>query len=151
MIRWAILIGLLGVLLTGSSVKADDGDPYITINAAQAHHQKTLDNQSIRRGWQDMAGIDPYSLGGPRALFFVQLRLQCSKDPRYVKIRLARVTPDGLNTTGTTTWVLGKTSPNSWSGTTYWESLTEYPIKPQFKVVGGKCYATERQFKYWMP
>lgn len=137
------------VLISATQVAADD--PYIALNAKQAHHQKTLADQPIVKGWQDFAGIEPYALGGNRALFFTQLRLKCSKDPRYVKVRLARITPDGLDTTGTTTWVLGNQSPDSWSGTTYWESLTKYPIKPQFKVVGGKCYSSERQFKYWMP
>lgn len=139
----------VALVLTPTIALADD--PYIALNAKQAHHQKAEPDQTIHKGWNDMAGITPYELGGPRALFFVQLRLKCTKDPRYVKVRLARITPDGLNTTGTTTWVLGNTSPDNWSGTTYWESLTKYPIKPQFKVVGGKCVAFERQFKYWMP
>lgn len=151
MIRWAILIGLLGVLLTGSSVKADDGDPYITLNANRAVHQKAETNQSVNGHWQTFAGIEPYMLGGERALFLAQLHLTCTKKPRWVKIRLARITDGKWDTTGTNTWVLGKNSPASWQGSIYWESLTKHPIIAQFKVKGGKCTSPERQFKYWMP
>lgn len=144
------LAGLvIGLCLLPTIAIADD--PYITLNAKRGYHQKVDSNQYANGHWQTFADIQPYDLGGERALFFAQLHLDCSKKPRWVKIRLARITPNGLDTTGTNTWVMGQNSPASFQGSLYWESLTKYPITAQFKVGGGKCVSSERQLKYWMP
>lgn len=148
--KW-LIAGLVLALCGNSSVKADTNEPYITLNAKHGHHQKVETNQRVNGHWQTFAGIQPYDLGGKRALFFAQLHLTCTKRPRWVKIRLARLTDGKPDTTGTNTWVLGKNAPESFQGSLWWESKTKHPITAQFKVKGGKCYSPERQLKYWMP
>ena len=140
------------VLVFTVPVFADNTEPYVTASAKESGLCKTTADQSYKSGkWTTYAGCDPFVLGGQRSLFFTQLRLECTKRPRYVKIRIARITPTGLDTTGTNTYVLGKQAPLSWSGTTWWELKTKHPIVAQFKVVGGKCVSSERQFKWWTP
>jgi hypothetical protein len=127
-------------------------EPYAVAQAKTSGLCKNTDQQSYKQGkWTTFAGCEPLDLGGDRSLFFAQLRLVCEKRPKYVKMRLARQTPDGLNTTGTNTWVMGKNAPLNWSGTMWWESNTRHPIVAQFKVVGGKCVSNERQLKWWQP
>ena len=148
------LVGIIGVLsvLLAAPVVALDAQPYGVAAAKTSGLCKNTEPQSYKsKKWTTFAGCEPFALGGERSMFFAQLRLECTKPPRYVKIRLARLTPDGLDTTGTNTWVLGSSAPLSWSGTTWWESKTKYPIVAQFKVVGGKCVSNERQFKWWQP
>lgn len=124
---------------------------------ATARHSKVCKNTTPHRAvtgkWTSFPGCGPYSLHGPRSLFFAQLHLTCTKRPTWVKIRFARVHKDGsLDTTGTTTWVLGKNAPKVWQGATWWESITIHPIKAQYKVSpGAKCVTPQRQFKYWKP
>jgi hypothetical protein len=135
------LTAILGgsVLLFTVPVMAEDTAPYVIANAKVSGLCKNTESQT-------------YKLGGERSLFFAQLHLTCTKPPKYVKIRFARLLPDGKrDTTGTTTWVLGKGTPKTWQGTTYWEMKTKHPIVAQFKVGGGKCNSPERQVKYWTP
>lgn len=142
------LVGLLSLL--AMPVVADDNQPYIA--TTEGKHFKSEADQSVTGKWQSFADIDPVQLNGERALFFAQLHLTCSKKPRWVKIRLARINADGsLDTTGTNTWVMGKNAPERFTGSLWWESLTKKPIKAQFKVKGGRCYSDERQFKFWQP
>lgn len=137
------------ILLGATQVAADS--PYIT-SSKKSGYQKIVRTQMIHEGWQNFGGVKPYALGGKRSLFFAQLHLTCTKQPDWVKIRLARIHTDGsLDTTGTNTWTLGPTAPKSWQGSLWWESRTWHPIIAQFKVGGGKCYSPQRQFKYWMP
>jgi hypothetical protein len=153
-VRRGPLVGIIGVLsvLLAAPVVALDAQPYAVATAKTSGLCKNTDAQSYKPGkWTTFAGCEPFALGGDRSMFFAQLRLVCDKQPRYVKMRLARLTADGLNTTGTNTWVLGKNAPLNWSGTTWWESNTKHPIVAQFKVVGGKCVSNERQFKWWQP
>lgn len=145
-------IVLVSSLLLVNPVGALDAQPYGVAAAKNSGLCKNTDNQSYKsKKWTTFAGCEPFALGGDRSMFFAQLRLECTKPPRYVKMRLARLTPDGMDTTGTNTWVLGESAPLSWSGTIWWESKTAYPIVAQFKVVGGKCVSNERQFKWWQP
>ena len=134
-------------------VHAEAVEPYVVAMAKNAKHCKATENQSVpNKKWITFAGCDPFVLGGDRALFFAQLHLTCTKRPRYVKIRLARLLPNGKkDTTGTNTWTMGKDSPLIWEGSLWWESKTKYPIVAQFKVRGGKCYSDERQVKWWQP
>ena len=149
--RASIIIGAVLVLIA-SPVIGKGLEPYAVAQAKTSGLCKNTDSQSYKQGkWTTFAGCEPLALGGNRSLFFAQLRLVCEKRPKYVKMRLARQTPDGLNTTGTNTWVMGKNAPLNWSGTMWWESNTKYPIVAQFKVVGGKCVSNERQFKWWQP
>ena len=148
------LVGIIGVLsvLLAAPVVASDTQPYALAAAKKSGLCKTLKDQRYQPGnWTTFADCEPFELGGDRSMFFAQLRLECTKRPRYVKVRLARITPNGLNTTGTNTWTLGKAAPLKWSGTMWWESKTKHPIVAQFKVVGGKCVSSERQFKWWQP
>jgi len=143
------LVGLLS-LLSLSPVAASDNQPYIA--KTEAKHFKATNAQKVTGKWQSFAGISPIKLNGDRALFFAQLHLTCSKKPRWVKIRLARINADGsLDTTGTNTWIMGKNAPQRFTGSLWWESLTKKPMKAQFKVKGGRCVSTERQFKFWQP
>jgi len=145
------IIAVLSVLLA-VPVVAVDAQPYAVATAKTSGLCKKTEPQAYKSGkWTSFAGCDPFALGGNRSMFFAQLRLVCEKRPKYVKMRLARQTPEGLNTTGTNTWVMGKNAPLNWSGTMWWESNTKHPIVAQFKVVGGKCVSNERQFKWWQP
>ena len=149
--RASIIIGAVLVLIA-SPVIGKGLEPYAVAQAKTSGLCKNIDPQAYKQGkWTTFAGCEPVALGGDRSLFFAQLRLVCEKRPKYVKMRLARQTPDGLNTTGTNTWVMGKNAPLNWSGTMWWESNTKHPIVAQFKVVGGKCVSNERQFKWWQP
>lgn len=142
----------LAFLLVGSNVSADDLEPYVAKEGKHSKFQKVFDDQRATSQWQNFASIRPYKLNGKRALFFAQLHLYCSVKPRYAKIRLARIHADGsLDTTGTNTWVLGENASKTPQMSLWWESKTEYPIIAQFKVRGGKCVSTQRQFKFWQP
>jgi hypothetical protein len=149
--RASIIIGAVLVLIA-SPVIGKGLEPYAVAQAKTSGLCKNTGPQAYKPGkWTTFAGCEPFALGGDRSLFFAQLRLVCEKRPKYVKMRLARQQPDGLNTTGTNTWVMGKNAPLNWSGTMWWESKTKHPIVAQFKVVGGKCVSNERQFKWWQP
>jgi hypothetical protein len=152
--RLGPVMGMVVVLslLLAVPVVAVDRQPYVIAAAKTSGLCKKTEPQFYKSGkWTTFAGCEPLALGGDRSLFFAQLRLVCEKRPKYVKVRLARLTPDGINSTGTNTWVMGKNAPLNWSGTMYWESKTKHPIVAQFKVVGGKCVSNERQFKWWQP
>ena len=149
-----LILAVIGTTLFAivAPVKAVGNAPYVVAAAKKSGLCKNTQDQSYKSGeWTTFAGCEPLALGGDRSLFFAQLRLVCQKRPKYVKIRLARQTPDGLNTTGTNTWVMGNNAPLNWSGSMWWESKTKHPIVAQFKVVGGSCLSQERQFKWWTP
>ena len=145
------VIGLLSMAMISPAT----GQPVMPFAAAKAKTSglcKSEADQAYKSGkWTTFAGCEPFTIGGARSLFFAQLRLKCTKRPKYIKMRLARQTPNGLDTTGTNTWVMGKNAPLNWSGTMWWESKTKHPIVAQFKVVGGSCVSQERQFKWWTP
>jgi hypothetical protein len=148
------LVGVVAALSMSLAlpVVAVDRQPYAVAAAKKSGFCKNTDPQSYKqKKWTTFAGCEPFVIGGDRSMFFAQLRLKCTKRPKYVKMRLARQTPEGLNTTGTNTWVMGKNAPLNWSGTMWWESKTKHPIVAQFKVVGGSCVSQERQFKWWTP
>lgn len=90
-----------------------------------------------------------------RALYCTQVGFHFTKTnkPKYIKIRFARILPDGSkDTTGTSTWVLGKNAPLAWHGASCWSISTEYPVVVQVKVGGSKTYESHlRQFKAWSP
>jgi hypothetical protein len=113
---------------------------------------KVESDQRVTGKWQTFKDCEPFVLGGDRSLFFVQLHINCEKRPKYVKLRLARLLPDGKrDTTGTTTFSFTKDTTKDWQGTMWWEAKTNHPIVAQYKVVGGKCYSDQRQFKWWQP
>ena len=139
-------------LVFTSQVHAEAVEPYIVPMAKKSGICKVESNQSVTGKWQTFKNCDPFVLGGERSLFFVQLHINCEKRPKYVKLRLARLLPDGSkDTTGTTTFSFTDETTKDWQGTMWWESKTTYPIVAQYKVVGGKCYSDERQFKWWQP
>ena len=144
-----VLAGLL--VFSMSASKAESAEPYVVSTAKKSGLCKSEADQNVTGKWQTFAGCDPFVLGGERSLFFVQLHINCEKRPKYVKLRLARLTPEGRDTTGTTTFSFTKETTRDWQGTMWWESKTTYPIVAQYKVVGGKCYSDERQFKWWQP
>ena len=139
-------------LVFTSQVHAEAVEPYIVPMAKKSGLCKVESNQSVTGKWQTFKNCNPFVLGGERSLFFVQLHINCEKRPKYVKLRLARLLPDGTkDTTGTTTFSFTDETTKDWQGTMWWESKTTYPIVAQYKVVGGKCYSDERQFKWWQP
>lgn len=145
-------LALALVLIGATQVTADDLEPYVARESQHSKYQKSESDQRASSKWQSFGDIAPFQLNGDRSLFFAQLHLKCSKKPRYAKIRLARLLPNGrLDTTGTNTWVLGKNASQTPILSLWWESKTTYPITAQFKVVGGSCVSTERQFKFWQP
>jgi hypothetical protein len=150
--RASVIIGAVLVLIA-SPVIGQGLEPYAVAQAKTSGLCKATDSQSYKPGkWTTFAGCDPFQVGGPRSLFFAQLHLECEKRPRWVKIRLARLLPDGsMDTTGTNTWTLGKSAPLKWQGSTWWESKTDHPMVAQFKVGGGMCVSNQRQFKWWTP
>jgi hypothetical protein len=140
------------LLIFGSQVQASAKEPYIVANAKKSGLCKSEKNQSATGKWQTFSGCKPFALNGKRSLFFAQLHINCTKRPKYVKIRLARLLPNGKkDTTGTNTWSFTKETTKDWQGSIWWESKTKYPMVAQFKVIGGKCYSDQRQFKWWQP
>jgi len=138
-------------LLLSQQAYANSAEPYLVSIAKKSGVQKVTKNQSVTGSWQNFGGVKPFELNGDRALFFAQLHINCTKRPKYVKLRLARLTPDGKDTTGTTTFSFTPETTKDWQGTMWWESKTTYPIVAQYKVVGGKCYSDQRQVKWWQP
>ena len=89
-----------------------------------------------------------------RALYCAQTHLAFNaKKPRYVKLRFTRKLENGkIDTTGTTTWVLGKNAPLTWQGSTCWPINTLSGVAVQIKIGGtGKWNSPLRQFKVWAP
>ena len=149
------LVGIVAVLslLLAVPVVAVDRQPYAVAAAKKSGLCKNTDRQTYKQGnWTTFAGCEPFAIGGPRSLFFAQLHLTCNKRPRWVKVRLARLLPNGkIDSTGTNTWTLGNNAPLKWHGSMWWESKTKHPIVAQFKVGGGSCVSNQRQFKWWTP
>ena len=150
--RTSIIIGAVLVLIA-SPVMGQGTQPFAAAQAKTSGLCKASEPQAYTKGkWTTFAGCEPFEIGGARSLFFAQLHLKCEKRPKWVKIRLARLLPDGSrDTTGTNTWTLGKNAPLIWQGSTWWESNTKHPMVAQFKVGGGSCVSSERQFKWWTP
>jgi hypothetical protein len=139
-------------LLLSQQAYANSAQPYLVSSAKNSGLQKVTKNQKVTGKWQNFGGVKPFKLNGDRTLFFAQLHINCTKRPKYVKVRLARLLPSGKkDTTGTNTWSFTKDTTRDWQGTIWWESKTKYPVIAQFKVVGGKCYSDQRQFKWWQP
>jgi hypothetical protein len=152
MIRRLAACAIAFTLVFSSQVRAEAVEPYLVPMAKKSGLCKVESNQTVTGKWQTFKNCDPFVLGGDRALFFVQLHINCEKRPKYVKLRLARLKPDGKkDTTGTTTFSFTKETTRDWQGTMWWEAKTKYPIVAQYKVVGGKCYSDQRQFKWWQP
>jgi hypothetical protein len=150
--RLVLTCALILSLLGASQAKANSSEPYIVATAKKSGLCKSDKDQQITGKWQTFAGCKPFVLGGDRSLFFAQLHINCTKRPKYVKIRLARLKPDGTrDTTGTNTWSFTKNTTRDWQGSIWWEAKTKHPIIAQYKVVGGKCYSDQRQFKWWQP
>ncbi len=152
MLRRIAICAIAFVFVFGTQVQAKTVEPYIVPTAKKSGLCKNDKAQKVTGKWQTFAGCEPFALGGDRSLFFVQLHINCTKRPKYVKLRLARLLPDGKrDTTGTTTFSFTKNTTKDWQGTMWWEAKTKHPIVAQYKVVGGKCYSDQRQFKWWQP
>jgi hypothetical protein len=139
-------------LIFTTQVHAQASEPYVVVVAKKSGLCKVESAQRVTGKWQTFKDCEPFALGGDRSLFFVQLHIKCEKRPKYVKLRLARLKPDGTkDTTGTTTFSFTGETTKDWQGTMWWEAKTNLPIVAQYKVVGGKCYSEQRQFKWWQP
>jgi hypothetical protein len=149
MTRLAIACALVISLIASSPVQASE--PYLVSTAKKSGLCKNDNAQKVTGKWQTFAGCEPFVLNGERSLFFVQLHINCTKRPKYVKLRLVRLTPNGKDSTGTTTFSFTPQTTKDWQGTMWWEAKTKHPIVAQYKVVGGKCYSDQRQVKWWQP
>jgi hypothetical protein len=137
--RLVLTCALILSLLGASQVQATSATPYIVSTAKKSGLCKNDNAQKVTGKWQTFAGCEPFALGGDRSLFFVQLHINCTKRPKYVKLRLARLLPNGKrDTTGTTTFSFTPETTKDWQGTMWWESKTTYPIVAQYKVKGRK-------------
>jgi FtsP/CotA-like multicopper oxidase with cupredoxin domain len=140
---------IIALLLSAAPSQASKAD--------QSGYKKSESNQALKTNgkWQtlEFSGSNAWALNGDRTLWSAQAHVYCKKKPKYIKMRLARVKPGGsLDTTGTTTWTLGKNSTTKWQGSFLWATLSKYPMVVQIKVKGGKgCYSPLREFKYWQP
>jgi hypothetical protein len=144
----ALILSLLGA----SQAQATSATPYVVAKAKKSGLCKNEKAQKVTGKWQNFGGCKPFKLNGQRSLFFAQLHINCTKRPKYVKIRFARLLPNGKrDSTGTTTFSFTKNTTRDWQGTTYWQMKTKHPIVAQYKVVGGKCYSDQRQVKWWQP
>jgi FtsP/CotA-like multicopper oxidase with cupredoxin domain len=125
--------------------------------ADQSGLKKSENRQSLKTNgkWQTLEfdGSNAWTLNGDRTLWSAQAHVYCQKKPKYIKMRLARVKSNGkIDTTGTTTWTLGKNSTTKWQGSFLWATRSKSPMVVQIKVKGGKgCYSPLREFKYWQP
>jgi hypothetical protein len=149
--RRVAMCAMAATVLFTQTASANTVEPYLTTNAKNSGLQKSIKNQDVTGKWQNFGGVKPFKLNGERSLFFAQLHINCTKRPKYVKIRLARVKPGRDDTTGTNTWSFNKNTTRDWQGSLWWESNTKHPVMAQFKVVGGECYSDQRQFKWWQP
>jgi hypothetical protein len=149
MTRLAIACALVISLIASSPAQASE--PYLVSTAKKSGLCKNDNAQKVTGKWQTFAGCEPFVLNGERSLFFVQLHINCTKRPKYVKLRLVRLTPNGKDSTGTTTFSFTPQTTKDWQGTMWWEAKTKHPIVAQYKVVGGKCYSDQRQVKWWQP
>ena len=144
----AVLAAALVALLIGTP----------TVHANKLDHsgvKKSETKQTLKTNnkWQTLKfdGSDAWKLNGDRTLWSAQAHVYCSKKPKYIKMRLVRIKPNGkLDTTGTTTWSAIATT--KWQGSFLWSTRSWYPMVVQIKVRGGKsCYSPNREFKYWQP
>lgn len=143
---------IVAVLVAGSLITAS------TAFASSAAPQwKTDSPQRVGNKWTtltfDEGSAMPARSG--RALYSVQVRIDCKgkTKPRYVKIRLSRILPDGSrDTTGTNTWVWSKRGPSVFYASHLWQIKSTHPTEAQIRIVGGTCKTvTTRQFKLWQP
>lgn len=147
-LRMGLALALTSLLL---------GTPAHANAADSSGIKKSTSTQGLKTNgkWQTLSfeGSDAWELNGNRTLWSAQAHVYCSKKPKYIKMRLARVLPNGkYDTTGTTTWVTGKNSTSKWHGSFLWATNSKYPMIVQIKVKGGKgCYSPTREFKYWQP
>ena len=133
----SLLLALLLVVPTGSKV--------IKVESIQ-HYSN--------RAWVDfdLGKTDTVTLDGQRTLYFIHNQIRCSKSPEYIQMRFARHHADGsLDTTGTQTWFTHGSTLKKFTLTQTWTMKTKYPVSAQVKVAGGKCWSSERQFKWWQP
>lgn len=143
----SFIVGLVLILLGASPTSASPIDK----------HWKTTTPQLVSSTWTDLQF--PQGTRMPvdrkqRAIYSVQVRLACHNGtkPRYLKLRLARHTPHGLDTTSTNTYVWTKQGPDVFYASLMWQIQANYPVSAQIRVIGGTCRTvTTRQFKMWTP
>jgi hypothetical protein len=146
-IRAVLAAALVAILIGTPNVYASKA-PSSGLKKSETRQNLKSDNK-----WRTLKfdGNNAWELNGKRTLWSAQAHVYCDVAPKYIKMRLARVKPDGTkDTTGTTTWSAIATT--KWQGTFLWETKSKYPMIVQIKVNGGKgCYSPIREFKYWQP
>lgn len=130
----------------------------IPANAEESIRKKAEFSQTIKRDkWVTLnfKGQDHIKGNGNRSLFCYQaaVKTKGKKKPKFIKIRLARLGSNGINSTATNTFpVTGK--PNKiWVNSGCWVIETNSPVVVQIRITGGsKTYVSDmRQFKMWTP
>lgn len=127
-------------------------------NAEESIRKKAEFSQTIKKDrWVTLKfkGQDHIKGNGNRSLFCYQaaVKTKGKKKPKFIKIRLVRLSSNGINSTATNTYpVTGK--PNKiWVNSGCWAIETKSPVIVQIRITGGsKSYTSDmRQFKMWTP
>jgi hypothetical protein len=143
---------IVAVLVAGSLITASTA-----FASAEAPQWKTEAPQRVGSKWTTLVFDEGTAMPARngRALYSVQVRIDCTgkAKPKYFKIRLSRMLPDGSrDTTGTNTWVWTKRGPDVFYASYLWQIKADHPVEAQIRIVGGKCKTiTTRQFKQWQP
>jgi len=127
-------------------------------NAEESIRKKAEFSQTIKKDrWVTLKfkGQDHIKGNGNRSLFCYQaaVKTKGKKKPKFIKIRLVRLSSNGINSTATNTYpVTGK--PNKiWVNSGCWAIETKSPVIVQIRITGGSnSYTSDmRQFKMWTP
>ena len=132
------------------------------VHAGNVNSSKRYKDTSVQKikanKWQDLkfdGKAKRIKGNGNRSLWCIQANVSMKgKNPYYIKIRFARHLPNGkIDTTGTSTWVVGNNGMKSFYESTCWQFNSNYPVSAQIKVMGKSkyYYSNMRQFKMWTP
>jgi hypothetical protein len=146
-----IILLTIAFLFSTNAVHANN------VNSAKRYKDTSI--QKIKSNkWQDLTfngKAKTIKGNGNRSLWCIQANvLFQGKNPSYVKMRFSRHLPNGKrDTTGTSTWVVGKTGMKTFYESTCWVFNSKYPVSAQIKVMGKRkyYYSDMRQFKMWTP
>lgn len=130
----------------------------LPVNAEESIRYKSTNSQTIKKNkWVtlDFNGKKSISGNGNRSLFCYQagINTKNKKKPKYIKVRLTRLTPGSNDTTATNTYFFTGKPGSKFVASQCWNILTKHPVVVQIKISGGSnTYTSDiRQFKMWTP